>query len=71
MIVTAFANLIGAGGAPRIAIHMGRGEEDEAEKIMGSGVAALILIAVVITVVLEIYGVPILRLFGASDRTLP
>lgn len=71
MIVTAFANLIGAGGAPRIAIHMGRGEEDEAEKIMGSGVAALILIAAVITVVLEIYGVPILRLFGASDRTLP
>lgn len=71
MIVTAFANLIGAGGAPRIAIHMGRGEEDEAEKIMGSGVAALILIAAVITVVLEIYGVPVLRLFGASDRTLP
>lgn len=71
MIVTAFANLIGAGGAPSIAIHMGRGEEDEAEKIMGSGVAALILIAVVITVTLEIYGVPVLRLFGASDRTLP
>ena len=71
MIVTAFANLIGAGGAPRIAIHMGRGEQEEAEKIVGSGVAALIFIAVVITVSLEIAGVPILRLFGASDKTLP
>ena len=71
MIVTAFANLIGAGGAPRIAIHMGRGEQKEAEKIVGSGVAALIFIAVVITVSLEIAGVPILRLFGASDKTLP
>lgn len=71
MIVTAFANLIGAGGAPRIAIYMGRGEQEEAEKIVGSGVAALIFIAVVITVSLEIAGVPILRLFGASDKTLP
>ena len=71
MIVTAFANLIGAGGAPRIAIHMGRGEKEEAEKIVGSGVAALIFVAIVITVSLEIAGVPILRLFGASDKTLP
>lgn len=71
MIVTAFANLIGAGGAPRIAIHMGRGEQEEAEKIVGSGVAALVLIAAVITISLEIAGVPILRLFGASDKTLP
>lgn len=71
MIVTAFSQLIGAGGAPRVAIHMGKGEQEEAEKILGSGVATLILIAVTITVVLEIVGVPVLRLFGASDYTLP
>lgn len=71
MIVTAFAQLIGGGGAPLVAIHMGRGEKEEAEKILGSGVATLVLIAVVITVLLEIAGVPILKLFGASDRTLP
>ena len=71
MIVTAFAQLIGGGGAPVVAIHMGRGEKEEAEKIVGSGVAALILIAVVITLLLETAGVPILKIFGASDRTLP
>ncbi len=71
MIVTAFAQLIGGGGAPRVAIHMGKGEKEEAEKILGSGVASLIAIAVVITVFLEIAGAPILRLFGASDQTLP
>lgn len=71
MIVTAFANLIGGGGAPRVAIHMGKGETEEAERIIGSGVAALILIALTITVMLETAGVPILRLFGASDKTLP
>ena len=71
MIVTAFANLIGGGGAPRVAIHMGRGEKEEAEKILGNGVGALIILAVVITITLLFTGEPILRLFGASDRTLP
>ena len=71
MIVTAFAQLIGGGGAPMVAIHMGRSEKEDAEKILGSGVATLVLIAVVITVLLEIAGVPILKVFGASDRTLP
>ena len=71
MIVTAFAQLIGGGGAPRVAIHMGRGEKEEAEKILGSSVSTLILIAVVITVFLEIAGTSVLRLFGASDQTLP
>lgn len=71
MIVTAFANLIGAGGAPRVAIYMGKGDKESAEKILGCGVAALTVIALVITVVLEITGAPILKLFGASENTLP
>ena len=29
MIITAFSNLIGAGGAPRVAIHMGKGEQEQ------------------------------------------
>jgi Na+-driven multidrug efflux pump len=32
MIVTAFAQLIGGGGAPLVAIHMGKGEKEEAER---------------------------------------
>lgn len=71
MLVTAFSSLVGAGGAPRAAICMGRGEKDEAEKILGTGTTALALIAVVLTIVFEISGTSILRLFGASDQTLP
>ncbi len=71
MIVTAFANLIGGGGAPRAAIHMGRGEKEEAEKILGSGVATLILISLILTVVIEASGESLLKLFGASANTLP
>lgn len=71
MLVTAFSSLVGAGGAPRAAICMGRGEKDEAEKILGTGTTALALIAVVLTIVFEISGTSILRLFGASAQTLP
>ena len=35
MLLTAFAMLAGAGGAPRAAIAMGRGDKDAAEKIYG------------------------------------
>lgn len=71
MLVTAFSNLVGAGGAPRVAIAMGKGQEDTAEKILGNCTAMLVEIALVLTIVLEISGTPILRLFGASDVTLP
>ena len=36
MLITAFAMLAGAGGAPRAAIAMGRGQKEEAEAIVGN-----------------------------------
>ena len=36
MLLTAFAMLAGAGGAPRAAIAMGKNDKDRAEKIMGN-----------------------------------
>ena len=71
MIVTAFSSLVGGGGAPLVAIHMGKGEKEEAEKILGSAVAALLTISLILTISLEWSGETILRLFGASDITLP
>ncbi len=71
MIVTAFAQLVGGGGAPLVAIHMGKGEKEEAEKILGSGVALLSVIALAITVILLMASKEVLMLFGASEKTLP
>lgn len=71
MMMTAFTNLIGAGGAPRAAIYLGKERRDEAEKILGACAAALVLTAAALAVALEITGARILRLFGASGRTLP
>lgn len=71
MLITAFSNLVGAGGAPRASIAMGKNENELAEKIMGNCVAMLVFFAVILTVALEIAGEPVLRMFGASDTTLP
>ena len=48
MIVTAFSGLIGYGGAPRVAIFMGKGKNDEAEEILGNCTMALIVIALIL-----------------------
>ena len=71
MLLTAFAMMPGSGGAPRAAIAMGRGDKDEAEKIMGNCFTTLMIFAVILTVVFYIFAPDLLRLFGASDSTLP
>jgi len=71
MFITAFAMLAGAGGAPRAAIAMGRGEKEQAEKIMGNCFSVLLILAVILTAALYIAAPWLLRLFGASDNTLP
>ena len=48
MMVTAFAMLIGSGGAPRAAIYMGKGDNETAERILGNSVTSLIVISVVL-----------------------
>jgi putative MATE family efflux protein len=71
MIISAFAALIGMGGAPRAAIMMGKNKNDSAEEILGNSVTALILISIVLTVFFLIFNDKLLMLFGASENTLP
>lgn len=71
MLITAFAMLAGAGGAPRAAIAMGKGEKDTAEKIVGNCFTVLMIIAALLTAALYFSAPVLLRFFGASDVTLP
>lgn len=71
MLLTAFAMLAGAGGAPRAAIAMGQGDREKAEKILGNCFTVLMLLAVVLTVVFYVSCPTLIRLFGGSDATLP
>lgn len=70
MIVTAFAALVGNGGAPRASIFMGKGENDAAEKTLGNCFTLQIMISVVLTAVLLIWNRDLLMAFGASENTI-
>ena len=70
-ILMGFANLCGMGGAPLCSIHRGRGETDEAERIMGNSFTLLILFGLSMTGLCLAFRSPILYLFGASDLTFP
>lgn len=70
MIISAFAALVGMGGAPRAAIKIGEGNNDEAEKIMGNCLVALICISLGLTIVFSIWGRDLLMMVGASDATI-
>lgn len=71
MLINAFAMLSGSGGAPRAAIFMGKKDNETAEKIMGNCFSLILLFAVGLTVLCSIFAPRLLRLFGASDATLP
>lgn len=70
MAISAFAALVSMGGAPRSSIMMGRGDKEQAEKILGNCTCVLIILTIVLTVVFEIFGREILMLFGASENTI-
>lgn len=71
MIISAFAALVGMGGAPRASIKMGQKDNDGAEKILGNCFALTIVMAIVLMIVFLITGQDLLLLFGASENTLP
>lgn len=71
LLISAFAALVGFGGAPRASICMGRKDHEQAEKILGNCVAAIVLLSIVLTIFFRIFGEKILLIFGASAETIP
>ena len=70
-ILMGFANLCGMGGAPLCSICRGKGEQEEAEQILGNSFALLLLFGAGLTALGFLFRRPILYLFGASDLTFP
>ncbi len=70
LVVSAFAALVASGGAPKSSIAMGRGDNDEAERILGSCFSFLIIISIVLSLVLIFFNRPMLLTFGASENTI-
>ena len=70
VIITAFANLFGNGGAPLFAIQRGQKDERKAVAIMDTSFTMVCASAMVLMVVGFLFARPILILFGASDNSL-
>ncbi|WP_300749257.1 MATE family efflux transporter [uncultured Oscillibacter sp.] len=70
MIISAFAALVGMGGAPRASIQEGRGDPGGSQRIMGNSFTLLVITAVVLTVVFQNFAEPLLLTFGASGNTI-
>jgi putative MATE family efflux protein len=70
MIVSAFAALVGSGGAPRASIFMGKKDMDSANKTLGGCFGLQIIVSVILTAVLLIWNRDLLLAFGASENTI-
>lgn len=70
MIISAFAALVGMGGAPRASIMMGKKQNSKAEEILGNCFSLQILVSIVLTVLYFVFSEQLLYLFGASENTI-
>lgn len=69
VLIMAFTGLFGIGAVPLFSIARGRGEEEEAEKIMGNAFSLLLLSSVFLFVLCYLFRRPIIFLFGASEAS--
>ena len=70
-VVTALGMLIGAGAATRVSIVMGQKDLRAAQIILGNCVQLTLIIGLLYAATFAIFMDPILRIFGASDNSLP
>ena len=70
VIITAFANLFGSGGAPLFSIYRGKKKESEAVCIMNTSFTMLSASALILMVIGMCFARPLLILFGASSEAL-
>lgn len=70
LAISAFAALVSMGGAPKASIFLGKGDTVQAEKVVGSCTWMLLLLSVLLTILMLVFGRPVLLLFGASKDTI-
>ena len=71
LIITGFTNMYGMGGSPLFSMELGRGDPEKAARIQNTAFRLLTITALIITVVGEVFAIPLLRLFGAGNAELP
>ena len=70
MIISAFAALTAMGGAARASIMLGRGQKEEAERILGNCTIVTCAVAIVLTLIFTIFAEKFLWWFGATEESI-
>ncbi len=70
ILTTAFTNMFGSGGAPLFSIARGQKNEQRAREIQNTSFFLLIITGIVLMIVGEVFGRPILSIFGTSDSAM-
>ena len=67
----AFGSLVGAGASTMVSIYLGRKDRDGDTRILGNAFVMNLTVGLAFAIVMLIFLNPVLRLFGASDQTIP
>lgn len=70
VIISAFANLFGTGGAPLFSIFRGKKEETKAVCVMNTSFSLVCVCAILLMMIGLVFAHPLLVLFGASDTSM-
>lgn len=70
-ICMAISLLIGIGSASRYSLYLGAGEKELARGVIGNGIAMMLTFGILYTIIVEIFLVPLLTIFGTTAQIMP
>ncbi len=70
-LASALGAAVGVGSSTLISVSLGRKHYDKAQNVFGNSVMLNLIIGICFSIVCLTFQIPILRLFGATDQTLP
>lgn len=71
MIMMGITSIVSTGGASYISRCLGRGDKDQADRTLSTGLVIVISLSLIITIFGLVYLKPLMRIFGASESVLP
>lgn len=69
-LILAIGTGIGVGGSVNMSKHLGAGNKDKADKALGNTIVLLVLSAIILSIILLLFGKPLLQLMGADGEVL-
>lgn len=71
IVILAIGILFGQGGATLFSMNLGANKHEDAQKVLGNSFIMLIIVGFIYMLLGQIFLVPLLTLFGASETILP